>query len=644
MANKEEQSRIHKLRQQLYSRGYTSEEDKRTEITSKEVEGVQSDWNTPTEEKSNKKRWWQKEEGFFVKWILILSILFFLVSFVIAAFIFLRGSANISSHNVDIRILGPVATPGGEELSLEVIVDNKNNVDIESAVVLVEYPDGARRHDNLNEPLIRDQNAYGTIASGSNTRQTFRSVLFGEQQSVKEIKVTLEYRVRGSSATFAKEKLYEIQISSSPVLVDIQYPNQVRSDQQIEFVVDVTSNSSAELNNVLLRAEYPFGFSFSEADPDPTFDTDIFFIGRLRPEEKKTIRIRGILQAQDNEERTFRFNIGTESDTDERELGAVYVASSRTVTITEPSIALSATVGGSSAQDVAVRSGQNVSTVISWFNNLSTRVVNANLTATLGGSMIDRSTLAVGAGGFFRSATDTVEWTQNTQQGLAEIAPGNRGTVNFDFNIQKLTSQLANSMRNPEISIVFDIEGTRFSEGNVPERVETSVTRNIRVASDMDFSARAVRTLGPLENTGPIPPKVDQETTYTIIWSLTNSYNDVRNIRAVAQLPAYVEWEGIFSPSSENISFNPITNQVIWEIDTLSAGAGFSSSPREVAFRLAVTPSLTQVGSRPVIIQQASVQGRDSFTDSTLTDSFGPLTTHLTTDPGLNISDSEVVQ
>ena len=458
----EEQSRIHKLRQQLYSRDYKPEEDKRAGVTSEEVEGVQSEWKAPKEPKKKKFDFLHKqEEGFFIKWVLVLSVIFFLISFIIAAVIFLRGSVDVSSKNVDVRILGPVSIGGGEELSLEVIVDNKNNVDMESAVVFIEYPEGTRSHENINEELTRDSQDYGPIGSGRNVRNTFKSVLFGEQDSVKDIKVVVEYRVVGSSATFEKEKNYEIQISSAPVLINIKYPNQIRSDQDVEFIVDITSNSSTDLTDVLFKAEYPFGFTFIDSDPKPSFDKDVFSIGLLKPEEKRTIKIRGILQAQDNEERTFKFNVGTESENDERELGAVYVSSDKTIAVTKPSLGVSATINGAQSNEVAVKSGQSVSTVVSWINNLTTRVVNANVISTISGSMFEPRTVVVGSGGFYRSSNNTIVWDQNTQPDLAEISSGEKGVVNFDFNVKSLTPSLGASVRNPEINLNVDIEGTR---------------------------------------------------------------------------------------------------------------------------------------------------------------------------------------
>jgi len=631
----EEESRIQRLQRQLYSREYKPQQNKRTDISSKQTEDVQTEWNDTEAQAKKKTIFPKRKEGFYIKWLLVIAVAFFVISFAIAAIIYIRGGANVSSKNVDVRILGPVSVGGGEELSLEVIVDNKNNVDIESANVQIEYPDGTRSPDDLNKEFLRDQKEYGSIAAGSNVRKTFKSVLFGEQDSIKEIKVTVEYRVQGSSATFPKEKVYEIQISSAPVLVNIDYPNQIRSDQEVEFIIDITSNSSTDLYDILLKVDYPFGFSFAKADPAATFDTNIFSIGKLKPEEKRTIKIRGTLQAQDNEERTFRFDIGTENSNNQKELGAIYVSTNKTIAITKPSLGLVATINGSASNELVARSGRNISTVISWFNNLTERVVNADVSASFSGSMAERSSVVAGNGGFYRSADDTVIWNQNLQSSLADISPGKRGSVSFGFDIKTLTSALGANLRNPEIKIDVDIEGTRFSEGNVPEQVQTMISKRIKIASDLDLSARAVHTIGPLENMGPIPPRVDQITTYTVILSLTNSYNDVKNVRVAGQLPSYVEWENTYTPNGENVTFNQTTNQVIWEVQNLPAGTGFSSSPKEIAFRVKMIPSLSQVRSSPVIIQNLSAEGNDNFAGINISDTAQPLTTVLLTDPGV---------
>src|SRR3989338_10558694 len=107
-----------------------------------------------------------------------------------------------------------------------------------------------------------------------------------------------------------------------------------------------------------------------------------------------------------------------------------------------------------------------------------------------------------------------------------------------------------------------------------------------KVTSDIDLTARAVYHEGPFANSGSIPPKVEQETTYTVFLALVNTANDVRDVRLEARLPAYVRWVGAVSPASEDVSYNGDTRRVSWRAWDLVAWKGVSSAPREVAFQI----------------------------------------------------------
>ena len=58
----------------------------------------------------------------------------------------------------------------------------------------------------------------------------------------------------------------------------------------------------------------------------------------------------------------------------------------------------------------------------------------------------------------------------------------------------------------------------------------------------------AVRSIGPFENMGPIPPKADNETTYTIIFSLSSPFNDINSVEVTGSLPSYIAWKNLTSP------------------------------------------------------------------------------------------------
>ena len=99
-----------------------------------------------------------------MKKLFIASLIFFAAAAVFFLFVILRGSNIVSTRNVSILVDGPVSAEAGKALSLKIIIENKNNTALESADILIEYPEGTRTAKNLEEELTRFRSSLGTIA------------------------------------------------------------------------------------------------------------------------------------------------------------------------------------------------------------------------------------------------------------------------------------------------------------------------------------------------------------------------------------------------------------------------------------------------------------------------------------------------
>ena len=154
------------------------------------------------------------------------------------------------------------------------------------------------------------------------------------------------------------------------------------------------------------------------------------------------------------------------------------------------------------------------------------------------------------------------------------------------------------------------------------------------VSSDLAFSANPTYYSGPFSNTGSIPPKANEPTTYTVTWTVTNSANPLSSGVATAQLPTYVEWVGTASPSSELISYDNTSRTITWNFGQVPAGAGVTGPARVVAFQVRLKPSTSQVGTSPDLVLPVSVSAKDTFTGDTLTTTKLAVSTLLENDPG----------
>lgn len=627
----EERSSIERLKKRLYSRTDDDLETHERRHLREFPQGEVSEMWSPTPPKES-----FRVPKVSLRTVLTGSAIFFGLSLVLSAFLLFQSSA-ISPSNIAIEVQGPAAIGGGEELTLQVVIHNTNKAALENAELVVEFPPGTRAPGNLETDQTRLRLPLGSLAAGDSIETTIKSVLFGEEQSEQTIRMYVEYRVSGSSATFAsRDQTYPVVLTLSPLSVLVESIEQVTSGQTLEFKITVASNAESELKDVLLSVQYPFGFSFEGATPGPSFRNGVWELGDLRPEQKKVITLRGKMVGEDGEERTFRFAAGSRSSRNETELGTAFTTITRKLTLERPFIGVDLAIDGSASLEPVIARGDKVRADISWFNNLSSRIYDLEIEARIVGSMLDERSIS-SLDGYYDSPKSTIFWTQETSPEFEEVDAGGRGVVSFTFASDLRPSGTFSN--DPRIPIVITIRGKRLSENNVPESIESSLTRTVKVASDLLLTSKAVHYTGPFDNDGPMPPQVGRETTYTIIWTVNNSSNPVSGVTVSAVLPSYVTYAGLTSPSSADVTFNNVGGRVVWDVGNLSPSAS-----KEVAFQVTLKPSLGQVGSAPTIVGEQTLSGTDSFAGVTVGDSSPPLSTRLTLDPQFEATQDTVVE
>ncbi|MDO8482741.1 MAG: hypothetical protein Q7S86_02900, partial [bacterium] len=566
----------------------------------------------------------------FLKKLFITSVAFFLVSAAVAAYTFFGGGNVISSKNVDIGIIGPVSVAGGEILQLEIRVTNQNNADLETADLIIDYPDGTRLAEDMTVSLRRYREALGTIVKGGSAIKKIQAVLFGQEGDVKDLKISVEYRVKGSNAIFPKEKKYSVAISSAPVTMTIQSVKEINANQEAEFIVDVVSNATSVIQKLALSAEYPFGFVFKGATPAPSWSNSFWQFGDLKPGVKRTVKVRGTIAGQDNEDRVFRFSIGTESPTNDNSIGTNFLTTTQKIAIRKPFIGAALAFNGDTGDVYVAKPGKNIRADLVLQNNISVKITDIKVSIKITGPVFDPSSVEL-SNGFYRSYDKTILWDQTLKPDLAVFNPDDDMTLSFSLGT--LPEDVVRSIKGPSMNLVVTVTGKRQNEAGLSQEVSSSISKDIRIASSLGISTRSLYFSGAFTNTGPIPPRVDADTSYTIVWSLTNGSGDLSNVKAVATLPSYVKWLGVVEPKTEKISYNPVGGQVVWEAGDLKAGTGFAGSPREISFQVSLMPSVSQIQSSPVLVTEAIASGDDSFAGQTVTAfSRNPLTTELPTD------------
>ncbi|MEI6057842.1 MAG: hypothetical protein WCQ60_02620 [bacterium] len=646
-AENDNDSRIENLKEGLYSRNAPDvRRHHHLRLQTKDF-NVQSDWEHPPEEDFSDEDLNQeyKKPGmsFFTK-LLIGSALFFVLALGIGAYLIWRGSDIVSANNIDINLAGPVSVAGGEPVSFTVQVSNKNSVQLQVVNLDVQYPVGTADPADTTKALKEYQILMPDLNPNSVDQQAISAVLYGEQNSTKTIKVAVDYRVQGSSATFSKEKDFDILINSSPLTLSVNSFTKVNSNQELDLDVSVVSNSNQVVKNLLLNAVYPFGFSFISSTPTALQGNHtIWSIGDLPPHGKQTIHIKGKIQGEDGDVRVFRFAAGApaQSNSTVKTIGTEYIATTRTVAIEKPFLSVNLALGGdTSIQDFIGQFDQSIDGQVSWFNNTTSAVIDGEIHVSLAGNVLDKGSIDP-RGGYYDSANNQIVWNKVTTPRLGSIAAGDGGTVAFSFTPRNLSTK-SNPVTNPQMTLAVSAKANRISETNVPEEINSSVSRNIKVSSNAALAEEVVRSIGPFANTGPIPPKAEQTTTYTVIWTVYNTTSTLDGVQVVATLPPYVKWLGNSSPAGTDISYNSVNGQITWNIGNVAVYAGQGSGKYQVAFQLAFNPGADQVGKLGTLVGQAGLTARDDFTGATINTTVQPLSTRFSTDPSF-VDGNEII-
>jgi hypothetical protein len=575
----------------------------------------------------NQKDMSKKTKNPFYK-LLIGSFVFLIVSLAVAFFIILGGSNTVSPENINMIIGGPIQIGGGQELSIDVGIENKNAVALQLVDVSVEYPSGAKTADAKRSDLKRERVNIGDVNPGQFSHKIFKSILFGEEGSTQQIKVVIDYRVPGSNAIFQKEKIFSIVLNSSPVSIVTKGLKEITSGQQAQFEVTVTSNSDKEMKNIVLKAEYPFGYVFKEANPSASNGNDIWKIGTLSPKETRTIKISGTLQGQNNEDRYFKFTLGNSSGSNDTEIATILALSSQIISVKKSFMGVELTINDSKNDEYGAPEGSTINAVIDWVNNTQEALANAEVIAVLSGDILDSSSVSVSSGGFFDSSQNTITWDKRGTPNLEEIRPNGSGRFSFNF--------IVNNAKKKSLQLKVDVgvKAQRVSVDNVEEQINSVASKIVKLTTGLHLASKVLYYTGPLENSGPMPPKAETETTYTVVWTVTNNLNEVSNAKVTAKLPPYVSWNNIISPSSEKVSYDSVTGDIVWDIGDVLAEAGFAKPKREVAFQITLKPSTTQVESIPSLLGEQVLTGKDNYSSVRVTDKRSPLNTSLVNDSG----------
>ncbi len=612
----EEESRIEALKKKLYMTRDESGLPKAHRGVFHTVPSVaKREWDSMQKPLDNGSKIMSKSS--FFKKFFIWAFIFFIIAIGFSIFSYFTNNTTVSNKNIDLQVLGNAFTAGGEQLSLEVSAVNRNRVPLELADLILEYPKGKTSNDTTDNVRIRE--SIGTIPSGATIHHPFNLVLYGEEGSIKNLSVSLEYKIPGSNSLLVKNIPYTVTLSASPIALTVDALPSTSANQPYNLNITILQNSSAIAKNMILKVDYPPGFNFSGASPSPVLGDSVFDLGDIAQGMKKQIKIQGSLNGGNQEEKVFRVYVGEQDDKDQSNVAVVYNSLLQSVTISRPFLDARLTIGGEDKSVYTVSAGNVIHANIDWENSSQSQILNAQVIAVLSGPALDTNTVKV-SNGFYDASSNTITWNRDTVPEFATLDPGSRGQ--FDISFSTLPVSGSGQNISPDINITVNTNGIQQGTNGDNQTLTSIDKKTIHLGSDFSVTNQIRQEDG---DTGPNIPHVGQETTYTVRWIINNTTDPAINAVARAVIPSSVTLTNTKGPTDEDISFNPITHELLWKIGTVKKLA--VDKVRQIFFQIKINPTSSQIGSPMPLVGNMTLSATDSFSGNTIRITKNALTT-----------------
>jgi hypothetical protein len=544
-------------------------------------------------------------------------IFIFLFILLLIFFVWVWQKNIFSKEILKMEILGPEEIILGQEVEYIVKYKNNGNFRLEEPELIFEPPENSLKDGKIFERQILGKEQLGeAIYPGEEKIVSFKFQVLGKEGDKKIAHAILSYRPKNLRAKYQSLTTFTTIIKSVPLSFDFDLPSKIESGKEIKFRLNYFSNLDFPLLSLRVTIEYPLGFEFIESQP-PSLEKTEWKLPPLNKSEGGRIEISGRINGEIGEQKIIKAKIGIWQENNFIVLKEI----SKGIEIIKPTLWVFQQINGN--PKYIPNPGDLLHYEI-FFKNIGKETLSSlSLITTLMGDVFDLQTIKAPEGEF-TPGDNSIVWDWRKLSTLQFLEPGQEGKVEFWVNLKK-------DWEIPSLEGNIKIKNRVFL-GQLTEEFEYKVNSKLEIIQKGFFQDEV------FGNSGPIPPRVGETTTYTIIWQVKNYYNNVKNVKVKAILPQNVKLTGKIFPEKEieKFTFDSQSREIVWNVGDLRVASGVLNPPLNIAFQVALTPTFEQRGKLVEIIKEVKLTAEDEWTGATIEIATSPLDTSLPDDPTIS--------
>ncbi|HAT74272.1 MAG: hypothetical protein US30_C0002G0007 [Candidatus Moranbacteria bacterium GW2011_GWF2_36_839] len=535
------------------------------------------------------------------------------------------------SGNATIEISGPMQVNSGKLLTYEINYKNDNRLTINNAVIKINYPENFKPENNPNfksDNLTSGSFNIGTIKGKTQGKIVLNGKAYSPKGALIYLKASMSYNPAGYSSQFQANYQLGVTVNSAPITLEVLAPQNASSGDAVDYQINYRNDGGETIDGLVIKIKYPDQFTFSSASPKTSTDNNTWDIGNLSAGQSGKIVVSGKLEGERDNIKTVSAEIGVSN---QNEFVAYNSESAETKMIFSP---LTIAQRVNKKDNLVVNAGDTLEFEIAYKNNGNVGLRDVIITEEIDSALLDYSSLRL-KNGSFDINKKIITWKASDISELVNLGANQSGMLNFTVKVSNTFPVGEEKDKNFIIHSVAKIDSPDVPTPISMNKIISSNEINMKVNSKVAVSVKGYYADKSIPNFGPIPPKVGQETTYTIHWKALNISNDVSGAKVVATLPTNAQMTGKIFPEGANLNYNSRTNEMVWTIGNMKSGTGLLLPSPEVAFQVKITPSPDQVGREVGLLEKTNIFAKDLFTGEDIKGEYEAKNTNLTEDSSI---------
>jgi hypothetical protein len=575
------------------------------------------------------------------KMILIVSAISLAGLIFLSAFMYQKGQASFDIEDVVIEIETSEEIISGEEIIYSIYCANNSRVDLKNVEITFHHPKGFISGES--EPSLSEEANFkiwqvGEIKPEEKKVFEISGKLIGEKSSIRYAHVKIKFNPSNFSSTFEKTAEAASTIAQIPLILNLVSPKSVPSKGMVDYILEYSAKNDLCSENLKITFEYPEGFTPINFNPQPTESDNIWIIKEISEETDK-IEISGTLSGKENEIKILKAVIEA---VNENKTIIKYAEESSETRISQLPLSIWQAVNGKVNYNADC--SEELEFIVNYKNNSDIGLRKAIITSEIFSEVVDMATLKVYNGAYDDDKKQII-WTEAGVPELGVLEPGEIGSVSLKIIVKKHMQIDDFSDKNFNVKNISKIDSPDIPTPTGVNKIIASNEILVKINSRLVLSVKGYyNDDGRIKNSGPIPPKIGETTSYTIHWQILNLANDVQNVEIKSVLPNWVAWTGEIIDQNKELRYDERTGSIIWQAGNIPANTGILSPIKEIVFQVNIKPIITQKGALVRLLEETTITGKDNFTEENLETKVSSLSTDLPDDPSVSEEEGRVIE